>query len=180
MLREAKLFLIFLIGIPEQPVLRSEISLQRQEFNAVSQVFGVECLDDQFQVAYCLADRDTEGVSIEQSCEIAPRFEPFIGNAQQVSVLTEQDAVELPGSIQEQVVVEPVRPVFSCGYDINASSQEPSRNRCGNMMIDEQSNAQGKSPLALNLRRIGDAPRPARICATSRRPFSISRSSSSW
>ena len=57
--------------------------LQRQEFNAVSQVFGVECLDDQFQVAYCLADRDTEVVSIEQSCEIAPRFEPLIGNAQQ-------------------------------------------------------------------------------------------------
>ena len=97
-----------------------------------------------------------------------------------VSVLTEQDAVELPGSIQERVVVEPVRPVFSCGYDINASSQEPSRNCCGNMMIHEQSNAQGKSPLALNLRRIADAPRLARICATSCKPFSISRSSSSW
>ena len=102
---------------------------QRQKFDVVVQVFGVECLGDQFQVAYRLTDRDTELVSIDQSCEIAARSEPFVGNPQQVAVLTEQHTVELPGSLKKQVVVELVRPVFLCGQDINASPPELSRNR---------------------------------------------------
>ncbi len=82
-------------------------------------------------------------------------------------------------SSKKQIVVELIRPVFLCRQDINASPSKFCSNRRRNMMIHEQTQAQGKRPLARNLRRVGDIPRLAWICATSRRPLSISRSSSS-
>ena len=80
----------------------------------VAYILGVEYLGKQLQVTDRLTDRDTELVSIDQPVKIVARSEPFIGNPQQISILTEQHPIELPGSLKKQIVVELVRLVFLC------------------------------------------------------------------
>jgi len=71
---------------------------------------GVEHLGKQLQVTDRLADRDTELVRIDQPIKIAAGSHPFIGNPQQVAILTEQHSIKLARSLKKQIVVELVRP----------------------------------------------------------------------
>jgi hypothetical protein len=141
---------------------------QRQVFNPIRKVLRRTSVSDQFQVPHTLPNGHLELMSIDNPGKRHTLLLPLGRFAEQVLVLTEQDATQSRRTIKQEGVGETVRTVLLCRQHIHSPQTQANRDRLTHVHIHIQLDTQGSLPKARSRFRRGDSP-ASTIRASTRR-----------
>jgi hypothetical protein len=131
---------------------------QRQVFNPIRKVLRCTSVSDQFQVPHTLPNGHLELMGIDNSGKRHTLLLPLGRFAEQVLVLTEQDATQSRRTIKQLGVGETSGTVLLCRQYVHSAQMQANRDRIGNVHVHVQLYAHGNLPKARSRFRTGDSP----------------------
>ena len=142
-------------------------TLEREELDAVREVFKNADAGQQLQIIDRLPDDDAKLVSVDNTAKRLSASLPPRRFGEQILVLAEEDSAKSRGSVKEVGVFQARRPIKLRGQHVHPSQEQPTRDGHRHMDVHVNANAHATLPISRKRFRIGDSPACARNFSTS-------------